>query len=78
MRMRALIATLAMLGSTLFYIAPAQATTWTLIYQTTNTQRNVNEYAIYSAGYERNGAAQTAASGQSFSQVRWRMEMTIS
>lgn len=76
--MRALIATLAMLGSTLFYIAPAQATTWTLIYQTTNTQRNVNEYAIYSAGYERNGAAQTAASGQSFSQVRWRMEMTIS
>jgi len=69
---------LAMLGSTLFYIAPAQATTWTLIYQTTNTQRNVNEYAIYSAGYERNGAAQTAASGQSFSQVRWRMEMTIS
>jgi hypothetical protein len=69
---------LALVGSSLFFVSPAEATSWTLIYQTTNTQRNVNEYAIYSAGYERNGAAQTAAAGQSFSQVRWRMEMTIS
>ena len=78
MRIRTTIALMATLGSTLFSITPAQANTWTLIYQTTNTQRNASELAIYSAGYERNGAAQTAAAGQSFSQVRWRMEMTIS
>ena len=69
---------MAILGSTFFSIAPAQATSWTLIYQTTNTQRDASENAIYSAGYERNGAAQTAAANLSFDQVRWRMEMTIS
>jgi hypothetical protein len=78
MRIRATFALMAILGSTFFSIAPAQANTWTLIYQTTNTQRNSSEYAIYSAGYERNGAAQTAAANQSFDRVRWRMEMTIS
>lgn len=78
MKIRALIASLAILSSTLFSPTPAEAVTWTLIYQSTNTQRDSSEYAIYTAGYERNGAAQTAAAGQSFTQVRWRMEMTIS
>lgn len=78
MKIRALFAILAIVASSLFSVQPAKATTWTLIYQTTNTQRNASEYAIYSAGYERNGAAQIAATNQSFSQVRWRMEMTIS
>jgi hypothetical protein len=78
MKIRASIALMAILGSTFFSIAPAQATSWTLIYQTINSQRNSNEHAIYSAGYERNGAAQTAATNLSFDQVRWRMELTIS
>lgn len=69
---------MATLSSTFLSAPPAQANTWTLIYQTTNTQRDAGQNAIYSAGYERNGAAQTAATNQSFSQVRWRMEMTIS
>jgi hypothetical protein len=78
MRIRAALALLATFGTSLISIAPADANSWTLIYQTTSTQRDANQNAIYSAGYERNGAAQTAASGQSFSQVRWRMEMTLS
>jgi hypothetical protein len=78
MRFRAFFALMAIIGSSLFSITPAQATSWTLVYQTINTQRNSSENAIYSAGYERNGAAQTAAANLSFDQVRWRMEMTIS
>ncbi|CAN2213823.1 hypothetical protein MCEMRE182_01047 [Candidatus Nanopelagicaceae bacterium] len=78
MRIRVYLAIVATLVSSLYLSPQAEATTWTLIYQTTNTQRDSNQYAIYSAGYERNGAAQTAAAGQNFSQVRWRMEMTIS
>jgi hypothetical protein len=78
MRIRVAIAIMASLATSLFFVEPAHAATWTLIYQTTNTQRDSNQYAIYSAGYERNGTAQGAASGQSFSQVRWRMEMTLS
>jgi hypothetical protein len=78
MRIRVALALLATIASTLISASPANATSWTLIYQTTSTQRDSNQYAIYSAGYERNGAAQNAASGQSFSQVRWRMEMTLS
>ncbi len=77
MKIRVGLATLACLAASLFSIQPAQAVTWTLIYQTTSTQRNSSEYIIYSAGYERNGAAQTAAANTSFSQVRWRMEMTV-
>ena len=78
MKIRGLLAACAVLGSVLFSVPPAQATTWTLIYQTTSTQRDSSQNAIYSAGYEANGAAQTAATGQNFSQVRWRMEMTLS
>jgi hypothetical protein len=78
MRIKVALAVMATLASTFVSIAPTHANSWTLIYQTTSTQRDVNQYAVYSAGYERNGAAQNAASGQSFSQVRWRMEMTLS
>jgi hypothetical protein len=77
MKIRVGLATLACLAASLFSVQPAQAVTWTLIYQTASTQRNSSEYIIYSAGYERNGAAQTAAANTSFSQVRWRMEMTV-
>ncbi|CAN2212984.1 hypothetical protein MCEJIRE27_01036 [Candidatus Nanopelagicaceae bacterium] len=78
MRIRVYLAIVAILASSIYLSPQAEATTWTLIYQTTSTQRDANQYAIYTAGYERNGAAQTAAAGQNFSQVRWRMEMTIS
>ena len=78
MRIRVYLAIVATLVSSIYLSPQAEATTWTLIYQTTNTQRDANQYAIYTAGYERNGAAQTAAAGQNFSQVRWRMEMTLS
>lgn len=78
MKLKVALALLATFASSLTSAGPASANSWTLIYQTTSTQRDSNQYAIYSAGYERNGAAQNAASGQSFSQVRWRMEMTLS
>ena len=78
MRIKVALALMVIFASSLTSTAPANATTWTLIYQTTNTQRDSNQYAIYSTGYERNGAAQNAASGQNFTQVRWRMEMTLS
>ena len=77
MRVRVAIAIMATLAASLFSIEPAHATSWTLIYQTTNTQRDSNQNTIYSAGYGAGGAAQTAAAGQSFSQIRWRMELTI-
>jgi hypothetical protein len=76
-RIKVALAFLATLAASLVPTAPANATSWTLIYETTSSQRDVNQYAIYSPGYERNGAAQNAASGQIFSQVRWRMEMTV-
>lgn len=78
MKIRAFFAALAILSSSFISPTPAQAVTWTLIYETTNTQRDSSQNAIYTAGFEKNGAAQTAASGQTFSQVRWRMEMTLS
>jgi hypothetical protein len=77
MRARVILALLGALTASLVSVSPANAATWTLIYQTTSPQRDSNENIVYSAGYEAGGAAQTAAAGQSFSQVRWRMELTV-
>jgi len=78
MKIKVALAFLVTFASSLALTAPASATSWTLIYETTSSQRDSSQNAIYSPGYGRNGAAQNAASGQSFSQVRWRMEMTLS
>jgi hypothetical protein len=78
MKSRSLIALIAMLATFLPGIPPAEAATWTLIYQTTSTQRDSNQNAVYTAGYGAGGAAQLAAAGQNFTQIRWRMEMTLS
>ena len=77
MKLTALAVVVATFATCLVASPSANASTWTLIYQTTSPQRDANENIIYSTGYESNGAAQTAAAGQSFTQVRWRMEMTI-
>lgn len=78
MRARVILALFSAAASSLLSVAPAHAATWTLIYQTTSSQRDINENTIYTAGYEAGGAAQTAATGQSYNQIRWRMELTIS
>ena len=77
MKLRALAIIVATLATSLFMAPASKASNWTLIYQTTSSQRNSSEYINYTAGYERNGAAQIATTGQNFSQVRWRMELTV-
>lgn len=78
MKSRTFIAIFAILVAALQWAPSAEAVTWTLIYQTTNANRDASQNTIYSTGYETGGAAQTAAAGQSFSQIRWRMELTLS
>ena len=77
MKLRTLAIIVATLATSLFMAPASKASNWTLIYQTTSSQRNSSEYINYTSGYERNGAAQIAATGQNFSQVRWRMELTV-